>query len=440
MGTIKTGARMLLVLVGSIVVGALLLCLVFLLPEDRIYKNLQKDGEVFRIEGAWPMMEGKTAKKLDDFTDAWMLENAFFDKEGAGALEKAMGVYAPWYGSDTPDQCLQRYVSGQDGYSVGHYARYWHGYLVLQKPFFMVTDYLGFRDLNMILQPILLLMAAFVIWRCLSPRYLLPFGASALFLRLDAVAFSLTFSSVFYITTISVLLIALCHKRLRIGDRYLYVFLLIGIVTNYLDLLTYPLVTLGVPLCLWVCLERERTCMDKLQKIVAFGICWSVGYAGMWVGKWIVASLVLHQNILADAWSQAALRSSASLGDPASSFSRIAVVVINFWVGFEGIVWPAVAGTILVCGIGLVQVKGSLKSFILGAIPFWAIGVMPVLWYMVMGNHSYVHTWFTYRALAVSVCAELSILSVGDRKETSKKTGGSYFKNLCSWISHILPV
>ena len=35
------------------------------------------------------------------------------------------------------------------------------------------------------------------------------------------------------------------------------------------------------------------------------------------------------------------------------------------------------------------------------------LAALPLLWYKLMGNHSYVHHWFTYREMAVSVFALL---------------------------------
>ena len=33
--------------------------------------------------------------------------------------------------------------------------------------------------------------------------------------------------------------------------------------------------------------------------------------------------------------------------------------------------------------------------------------ILPFLWYMVVSNHSYIHYWFTYRILAISIYAIL---------------------------------
>ncbi len=411
---LKLSLRLGLVLLGSVLLGTVLLYLAFLLPSDTIYKNASKAARVFRIEGrvGFPLIENKTTKTLDNNTDAIMLNNAYFDKEGAGTLEKAMEVYRPIYDSVIDETgSLQLYVLGQEGYTIVPYTRYWHGYLVILKPLLMVTDYLGIRGMNRVIQGLLVIVLAVLIWKKLSFLYVIPYAAAIAYMRPDAVGFSIFYSSVYYVTIISMLVIVLFHEKLRTDKRYLFLFLVNGIVINYLDLLTYPIVTLGMPLCLWLCFERKCTCMEKIRDIVSCSVCWGGGYAGMWLGKWAVSSLALHRNVFANGWNAARFR-MASATDKVS-FSRWEAITRNFGVGFEHFGLLAVLVVAAVCVVGLMRVKWDLKEFACQSAPFLLVGIMPIVWYIVLGNHSYIHIWFAYRTLAVGVFAVLLIMTAG---------------------------
>ena len=73
----------------------------------------------------------------------------------------------------------------------------------------------------------------------------------------------------------------------------------IGIVVSYFDFLTYPLVTLGVPLCLLLILQADKiTYLQKIKNIISLSIAWVIGYLGMWAMKWMIGSIATHKNIL----------------------------------------------------------------------------------------------------------------------------------------------
>lgn len=78
MNFIKMVLKLALTLVCSMLVGVLLLSLVFLITMDSIYQHVREDGRVFQIEGTYTVVNGTNATILDNWTDALMLENAFF--------------------------------------------------------------------------------------------------------------------------------------------------------------------------------------------------------------------------------------------------------------------------------------------------------------------------------------------------------------------------
>ena len=71
-------------------------------------------------------------------------------------------------------------------------------------------------------------------------------------------------------------------------DKWGLLFLCIGGVTSYLDLLTYPLVALGAPLILFLSFRGTATMRSSMRYILTLSSFWVIGYAGMWAGKWVL--------------------------------------------------------------------------------------------------------------------------------------------------------
>ncbi len=402
----KLFLQMLAVLVLSGVLGIVLLCLVFRIPAAPLYQHVKDTAYVFEIEGTWPVRGGREANKLDNYTDALMLTNAVFQKEDASLLDRALRVYFPWNERQTPDQLLRDYVRGEAEYIPGTYSTYWHGYLVFLKPILLFTNYLGIRDINRIVQAALVLAVLAALWIRGQRRLILPFLLSIAYLRPAFLIYSMQYSDIFYLSLCAVLGVLWGDGYLKKGNRYFFYFLILGIITNYVDFLTYPIAALGMPLVTWLALEKDMDWAGKLAHVIGYALSWAAGYFGMWMGKWILAAGILKDfGIIEDALGQAQIRMS-SVRD-AVPITRSGAVLANIRVGFEGIGMAAGVAAVLVLIYGLWKVRWSIWQFFAGSLPYFAIALMPVAWYLVLANHSWVHAFFTYKALGVSVYAIL---------------------------------
>ena len=127
----------------------------------------------------------------------------------------------------------------------------------------------------------------------------------------------------------------------------------------------------------------------------------------MWIGKWVIGSILLHKSIIADALTQAQFRSSSTVGD--ITVSRGLVILRNLYTGTGGRLWLFLLVPVIMLAMGLWQSKWNWKKLALQIIPYLLVAAMPFVWYAVMLNHSFVHHWFTYRGLAASVFAVVGI-------------------------------
>lgn len=264
-----------------------------------------------------------------------MIGNACYQKEDASALNRAAAAYRPDYQNGDPITSLDAYVKAEEDVGSIAYPRYWHGYLVALRPLLMVTDYLGIRSINTVFFAVTILLLVLVIIKRKQYQLFLPLGITILFLRPLAIVHSLQLSTVFYPTMLSVIVCIYFQKWMCREGHFLYLFLMNGIVIAYADLLTYPVASLGVLLTVFMMIQEKTAPAEKIRQIVAGSVVWGFGYFGMWAGKWLISSIILRQNVLADAVSQAQVRVSSSYGE--NHFSRVMVFMRNIGAGFIGV-------------------------------------------------------------------------------------------------------
>ena len=366
-------------------------------------------AETFSYEGIDAAVGYAYSERLDNWTDALMIGNACYQKEGAGALERAAATYRPDFQGENPIASLEAYVNSQDGVGAIAYPRYWHGYLVVLRPLLMVTDYMGIRTMNTIAFAVVLLVLIGVILRKKQWELLLPLGVTILFLRPLAIVHSLQFSTVFYPMMLSVIACIVFQKWVLRDEHFVYLIFMNGVCIGYLDLLTYPAASLGVLLTVLMMLQKHVKVADRIRQLVLSSAAWGFGYFGMWGGKWFISSAILHQNVLSDALSQAQVRVSGSYGE--HHFSRVMVFARNLGAGFIGVLVPAAIFFVLLTVFMLWRRRECLKTregwmaVTSRAIPYLLICLIPFVWYSIFTNHSYIHIIFTYRTLVAAVCA-----------------------------------
>ena len=418
-------------LILAIVLGTVSMIAVYCLPTNRMNDNVGRSQDIMQLEQSrftWaPKYDGTG---LDGYTDAIMLGNAVFRGTG-NPVQDAMRNPRIRYeaAGNSPVDSLIRYVNRSEmepGTQV-EYARYWHGYLVLLKPlllFFTVSD---LRMMNLFFQFTLMLAVLLELFRQGGYQLAIPFGAVILCLNPISTALCMQYSSIYNLMLAGSWL--LLHFRLWEQKYGWLLFLWLGIGTAFFDFLTYPVAALGICLALAAALS-EGSWRQKLTAAILSSMAWCFGYGGMWVGKWLVASLVTGENVLAAAVDQVAYRSGAEItadGEAASA---------GLWevMGKDLEVYANAAGLLLLLLLVLavlwaVVIRGFRFRFS-GAVcvPLLFISLYPFVWYAVIRNHSMVHCWMTHRNLSATIIALAGFLSFSLKKPSSvpknKLSGG----------------
>ena len=389
---------------------------------------MNESAAILEAEGDYPH-DIVSATSYDNFTAAIMLEQCV-TKEGNPFIESLRNSYYFTEGS---------YVSGIKevigGEVNANYPRYWHGYVVALKPLLV---FFNVQEIRIIFQTILLVMfgiAAVCISRSVRSGGLslgiLLLLSGGLFTSMKAAADLPLFFS-FFVMLIGVALVSLipAKKLLKIGP---YWFFILGALTVFFDFLDTPIITLGVPLCVYlVRLQMEGNSNYKLIKTIVFAaFLWFVGYGYLWCLKWIIAALVLGSDVIASALNAATFRLGVS--ESSADYGTSPIGAIHNSIDRLGFVkYFLVLAGVLVILLFIPLVTKSWREnrkFISNNIVFpltaVAIAALPYLWFIALSNHTFIHA-FTYRDQIVALfalCVAVWYMSQGlFLKHSSKNT------------------
>ena len=192
-------------------------------------------------------------------------------------------------------------------------------------------------------------------------------------------------------------------------------FCVLGCLTAFFNEMSYPIVTLGIPLLLYLIME-EGDWKKSLYEEILLSTSWGLGYAGMWAGKWICASILTDKNYFRDALNQANSYVVTEISEP--------TLLDRIWKNISVIArWPYL---IVIVVVLLVIIKKQNKREFLKCkkidilkrkIPFMILMMYPIVTYIALGNgYSYNHYWFSYRLLAITVAAGVYLFELDFRK------------------------
>lgn len=400
------------ILAAGIAAGMLGLFFVYLLPVQHMQEDMRASLQSFMAEGENPfLIKNYKGSSLDNYTDAIMLGSAVYESDmpfwqEAVRVPRAAGI------ADAPMESLEHYLQGGKNDQETEYSRYWHGYLLLLKPLLLFLNYGQIRIVNGCVEAVLILLIL-----CKFMKRGMKRGMAAYMLALLAMfpvvfPFSLQFSTVFYIGNIALLLVLRNHEKWERESKYIYFYQIVGMCTSYFDFLTYPLFTFGIPMVACLVLNREHNLKDRMKFLIKGGLSWSAGYILMWMGKWAVGSAVTGENLWGNALGTVSERaSSSSIG---GGIGRILAVLRNGYIYFNeaGII----IAFLLLLWIGICIWKYHKRISAADVRILVLTACIPLAWYLAAANHSYVHYWYTFRALSVSVFALAMIPECVDKK------------------------
>lgn len=392
------------------------------IPQQAIRENMLESAQ-FLCDGPLfgTAVEGVEGSRIDRYADSILLGIAWqFDGEKPLASVMEASYYYTEYQNE--NQNMLDAVS-QDLPANQQYLRYWHGSIAILRPLLCIFSLPQIYALHGVV------LAALALWLlaelCRKKAFVPAFG-----MVLGLVMTSSWFVplSLEYTWTYLVMLAgSIIAVNLAYGGKWQHMgilFLLSGMVTNYLDFLTTETLTLLVPLLLVLWIGRTKT--EPRPFAVKAVFAWGCGYVGMWLAKWLLAAVVLGENVLPYVANHVQERLGGDLGLSLGRYMTGAVL------RNVGCLFPLEYGTLGVLATLALVIFGSYVGYVYQKkAVFWervvllaVLGLVPYVRYLVLHNHAWLHCFFTYRAQMAAVLAVVMILEeLTDWKCGKKKAG-----------------
>lgn len=393
----------------SAVAGAAILTVVFCLPVNTMTRHVNSSAAAMlknasELEDGW---EHYLWDNMELYTDAIMVQNAIEKIEGKNSFEHAMWMYHLDLDENvwSPETSLKYRAGGGDTsvMFLHQYSRYWHGYLVYLKPLLLLLDWEQIVWTGGILQVLLTAAALFVAVRIRKPEVGIALAVGLLFMKPIRMVISLAMGVCWVITLGAILFMMFRHTKIEQKDRYPEFFLAIGILVAYFDFLTYPMVALGFPLCAYFLIKKEEGLKQNVIKMLAYSVCWGLGYVGMWGMKWLIADAALQIGTIRLAFSSI-LGWTEALGGQSRFSGALYAISLNLR-EYDPWFYSAVAAALVLADVAAFVYacrKTSLKRAAAGCVPFLFIALLPFAWYFVVQHHSGLHVVFTFRIVSVA--------------------------------------
>lgn len=400
---IKIWMNMWIILICGGVLGTLLLGLVYCIPTDKAFLRCSSNGlDMIESRDGWHRyLTDYDASTLDNNTEWEMLRIASSPlprdtKENI--FQYAMRGYR-----------VLNYDAEEADFQYAGYERYWHGYLVVLKPLLHYFSYTDIIFINMAIQIVLMFGMMHILMKNKMYGLQMIFIFFWILTMQVVIMFSMDYSVCFYIYMLGSLAILLFDK---VQENYMYAFLIMGMLTSYFDFLTWPVVTLIMPLITYLYIGKR-----KLISIIMGVISWGIGYAVFWGEKWLIGSMILENSIIQDAIDRFKMRSSMDEAGGKLDTIFIDTIKINFSVfnkkGYLVILILTFGGVLL---FQLYRMYKGAKFEKEHVIKYSVLVVVPLGWYMLTTNHATIHYWMTWRTAATFIIIIFAALVASVKK------------------------
>ena len=443
---------------ATIVICIALLFVTALIPQNALQKNMEKSSDYYNNHQMFDhVTDYMFLSRQDNYADC-ILTNIIYHIDQNNLAESILSAsyYNP---EDEGVQTSFAYAVGSKVEPNVDYSRYWHGSMVLLRPLFIIFDIAGVRMVLGILILIMTVWFEVLLFKNHYSVFGVCYGIGLMLVSVWMCAFCVEYAMPFVVMSVELpVLFALLtrayekkdaqndkvkrdehklgnqkadeHKSDNFKPEVILwaVLACAGIVTAFMDFLTTETITFTMAYVLYLIVKNRhnqmRAVKDELIFLVKSGIVWLVSYGLMIALKWVLALIVLGKDAFFNALSQAALRISgdATLGnvtgaEVVSDYERISGAL---WRNI-GCIYPFKStmsyGTamifILLVGLVVFSIwylfREKAKSCINKVLVM--VSLIPVLRFLVLNNHSYIHFFFTYRALLVSVVVIIYILA-----------------------------
>lgn len=405
-----------IIFMGVLIVLTGLLAASAMVPKSAIEKNILDSAEyLYEDEIFGTVVKGVESSRIDRYADAILLGIAYqYDSEHP--LESVMR--SSYYHTDWLNENENLYIAvTQNKEENFQYLRYWHGSNVLVRPLLVFFTISQLYKCNGI---VLVVLAMFLLGILCKKKAYVPMVGIIVGLISTSVWFvplSLEYTWT-YLLMLAGSIVAVKMAYQKQWGSFGVLFMVMGMLTNFMDFLVTETLTITVPLLLTLWIIQKLEPDAETKRVVTFSIksilAWGCGYVCMWVSKWVLATIVLRENVLPYVMEHITERIDGNM-----SGKLVEKIIITIWKNMKCLfpfeydligLFLGIGFIIFVVYIGYVYYNGEAKKK--NILMYILIGSVPYIRYAVLHNHAYYHHFFTFRAQFAVVLAIVLILEV----------------------------
>lgn len=413
--------------------GTLFLLWLFLIlsasiPNAKIQDNMIKSALVYAQEDAFSYCDGSKMNGIaDNYADSIWLNVAWFMGEG-NPIKSSLDTQ--YYDGDNYGENVGLYLAVSDEQTQPNtdYTRYWHGTAGFIRFLHLFTDVNGIKKIGFVCA---LFLAGIIVVLLIKDKNALlaaAFVLSLCIVKVWNIRLSMEYQPAFVICFLMCILYLLFEKK---GDRYLLFLSSIGgVLIAFFDFLTTETMVILLPLIFVIMVrtkeKRKASFPEAICFITSQFTAWILAYAISFLTKWSLASLLTGDNKFAAALQSVGERINGpmSTGVEMNKFEQIlAAPAANISVllgaqdridGMLFILGLFIIASMVIVGVflypGKEKDKDTMKILLL-------LGGTIIVRFMVLSNHSYIHSFFTYRGMVSLIMAVFSIWIINFKKK-----------------------
>ena len=417
---VKTLGKYIKIFVITLIICILSLILVTILPKGKIEEHCKEAAQIYIDSNAlFPeVLIGRPNTTIDNYADSISL-SIIYSLNSQDPIKSVMEAKYYENQGEYVTASFQKLVNGEAEANTD-YLRYWHGYIILLKPLLMFFNIEQIHLINGVVVAILALILIKQLWK-IDKRAIIALLIGFYMISISIVPQCFEYTWAFMIAFITSIIV------LKVDDgnnKKIYPILFVtGMLTCFFDFLTVEILTVLLPV-LMILIKRNKenrikTLKDTLKFIIISILVWGIAYVGMYVAKWIIATIILHRDCINETIEKAHIRINGDVRYVEESKMWIEAIRRNFnnlypifFVRKKYIIYVSIPIIVLI--ILLIKKyqddRYKTKQFIY-LISILIIGLIPYIRYVLLTNHSCYHYIFTFRIQLATIMVFVLIVS-----------------------------
>lgn len=403
-----------------------LLLITSLIPRESIKSNIEKSADILINEGERFSIPSFGKENFNDnSTDAIML-NIIYSIDNKNIIEsslKARRNYIPGKTQNVVPDMIgdlphegEIYLMTKELQDTANdvelnsyeYARYWHGYMSVLRPLLVFFDITEIRIIIQIALITSLLIMLYYVYK--NVNFKIAILILLCFISMDMLTWITTIQGNFVMLIAIIISIFVANKKIT-SQKFNMILFVVGGITVYLDFLTTPFVTFLLPVIIFNLVNNEnKNCKKVLCEYIKRMLAWGLGYALVWIAKWVLIDLLYGTRIIENSIIQISYRTGIA-SKPYIPVNMPIIALKNNYLAAAMNLFN-ITLLLLMYPIFFAKLAEKGKSYFFSAnkLVYYISAVMPVIWFLILAEHSAQHYFFTYKNALMTLISIVLII------------------------------